>query len=49
VPTGASSAAPQACKVHRLAQSVMVDSKLQRFCQQCSRFEDVDSFDGANR
>ena len=39
----------KACKQHRLSLAVEIGDKLMRFCQQCSRFEDVGSFDGQNR
>ncbi len=39
----------KACKLHRLAPLVEISGKMQRFCQQCSRFEAADLFDGVNR
>lgn len=37
------------CDVHLKMDAVHVDGKLQRFCQQCSRFHELDDFDGSQR
>ncbi|GFP81246.1 squamosa promoter-binding-like protein 1 [Phtheirospermum japonicum] len=37
------------CDVHSKATSVLVGNVLQRFCQQCSRFHDLQEFDEGKR
>nr|1UL4_A Chain A, squamosa promoter binding protein-like 4 [Arabidopsis thaliana] len=37
------------CEVHAKASSVFLSGLNQRFCQQCSRFHDLQEFDEAKR
>ncbi|XP_056694111.1 squamosa promoter-binding protein 1-like [Spinacia oleracea] len=37
------------CEFHSKAPVVMVNTKHQRFCQQCSKFEDLSEFDDTKR
>ncbi|KNA13843.1 hypothetical protein SOVF_112880 isoform B [Spinacia oleracea] len=37
------------CEFHAKAPVVIVNSKHQRFCQQCSKFHDVSEFDDTKR
>lgn len=37
------------CMDHLKMQAICVDGNLQRFCQQCGRFHDLDNFDGDKR
>jgi hypothetical protein len=37
------------CEIHLVAHTVEIDGRQQRFCQQCSRFQDVGDFDANKR
>ncbi|VFQ81645.1 unnamed protein product [Cuscuta campestris] len=37
------------CEVHAKAPSVLINGVHQRFCQQCSRFHELEQFDNAKR
>ncbi|KAL3820449.1 hypothetical protein ACJIZ3_006354 [Penstemon smallii] len=39
----------KACEYHAKAAVVLLAGKLQRFCQQCSRFHELSEFDEAKR
>lgn len=37
------------CKAHLQSPAMVVDGAVQRFCQQCGRFQAVEDFDGDKR
>ncbi|CAH9081301.1 unnamed protein product [Cuscuta epithymum] len=39
----------KACEIHAKAPSVLINGVHQRFCQQCSRFHELEQFDNAKR